>query len=457
MIKIRTTFVFLGIFSVLAASAGAQVESTASAKAAPAPEAPAASAEQAEVVEADKAPQQTPVSAAPADPVRAEWEFLKLKSADKDEDVLALALPQLSDWLYRNPENENADSALLLKANLHLRLGDHRFAVIDLMKHMREYPQSPTAAEAARLFIETLERKVDSKTAPRLAEIAQAPAAGEKADRISVLLERTAEAAGENFYGPLTAEFRDFFNRFPSYEKNDEVRLALADLHLKKEEYLPARLAYEKMIRMGAGSPLLPRAKNSLAGVLADHLKEYDAAIAVYRDIAASYPGTDEAWTAYGRLPRLAEKQRKYDLAVKTYETIIALYPDKPEAFTAYQSEARVFRDELSRPIEAVAALNRLADKYKGDKAIEALFLAADIARKDMKDSVLEIKNYDRIVSQYPSGPQAPKALLAAGEAYEKDGNREKASESYLQIIEKYADDALAKKAQKRFNSLARQ
>ena len=455
--KFKTGFILTGILAVSAAAASAQIESTASAKAPQEAEAPSASAEQAETVEADKAPQQGLVSAAPSDPVRAEWEFLKTKGADKDEDVLALALPQLSDWLFRNPENENADSALLLKAGLHLKLGDHRSAVIDLMKHMREYPQSPSAAEAAKLFIETLERKVDGKTAPRLADIAQAPVTGEKADRLAGLLEKTAEQAGKIFYEPLTAEFRDFFNRFPAYGRNDEVRLALADLHFMKEEYLPARLAYEKMIRMSAGSPLLPRAKYSLAMVLAEHLKEYDAAIAVYREIADSYPGTDEAWAAYGRIPRLAEKQRKYDLAVTIYETIIKLYPDKPEAYAAFQSEARVLRDELSKPAEAIAALNRLADKYKGDKAIEAVFLAADIARKDMKDSALEIKNYDRIVSEYPSGPQAPKALFAAGEAYEKDGNRDKASESYLQIIEKYADDPLAKKAQKRFNSLAGQ
>ncbi len=454
--KLKAAFIVPILLAVSAGSVSAQVESTADAKAQQTVAAPPP-AEQPEVVEADKAPQQSLVPAAPADPVRAEWEFLKVKSADKDSDVLELALPQLSDWLFRNPENEKADSALLLKAGLHLKLGDYRSAVIDLMEHMREYPQSPTSAEAAKLFVETLERKVDGKTAPRLADIAQAPVAGEKADRLAVLLEKTAEQAGENFYAPLTVGFRDFFNRFPLYGKNDEVRLALADLHFKKEEYLSARLAYEKMILMGADSPLLPRAKNSLAGVLADHLKEYDAAIAVYRDIAQAYPGTDEAWTAYGRLPRLAEKQRKYDLAVKVYETIIALYPDKPEAYSAFQSEARVFRDELSRPIEAIAALNRLADKYKGDKAIEALFLAADIARKDLKDPALEIKNYDRIVSEYPSGPQAAKALLAAGEAYEKEGNREKASEYYLQIIEKYADDSLAKKAKKRFNSLAGQ
>ena len=454
--KLKVALIFFVIPALSAAAVSAQVKSAPGAKASQAVSAPAP-AEQAEIVEADKAPQQSLVPAAPSDPVRTEWEFLKAKGADKDDDVLTLTLPQLADWLFRNPENENAGQALLLKAGLHLKLGDYRSAVIDLMRHMREYPQSPSAAEAAKLLTDTLQRKLDSKTAPRLANIAQAPAEGEKADRIAVLLEETADQAGGNFYEPLTAGFRDFFNRFPMYGRNDEIRLSLADLHFRKEEYLSARLAYEKMIRMSAGSPLLPRAKNSFAMVLADHLKEYDAAIAVYRDIAVSYPGTDEAWTAYGRIPRLAEKQRKYDLAVKTYETIIALYPDKPEAYAAYQSEARVLREELSKPAEAITALNRLADKYKGDKAIEAVFLAADIARKDMKDPALEIRNYDRIVSEYPSGPQAPKALFAAGEAYEKEGNREKASAYYLQIIEKYADDPLAKKAQKRFNSLAGQ
>lgn len=416
---------------------------------------PAAPSREPIVIGPSPAPVPAAVSqpAAAAGPVWAEWEFLKVKGADKDEDVQALMLPQLADWLARNPDDEYAGEALLLKAQLHLKLGDYKYALVDLLRHQREFPQSSSAAAAAGLFTETLEKKADKKSLAQLSGIAKIREPGEKADKLAALLEITAERAGEAFYEPLTSEFREFFNRFPLYAKSDELRLALADLHFKKEEYLPAELAYEKMIQLSAGSSLLARAKNSLGQVLSDHLKEYDAAIGVYQDIAASYPGTGEAWTAYGRLPKLAEKQKKYPLAVDTYEKIISLYPDKLEAYGAFQSEARVLREELSKPAEAAAVLNRLADKYNGEKAIEALFLAAEIARKDIKDPALEIKNYDRIVAEYPADPQAPKALFAAAGVYEKT-NLDKTREYYAKVIEKYADNPLAKKAQKRLDAL---
>ena len=45
---------------------------------------------------------------------------------------------------------------------------------------------------------------------------------------------------------------------------------------------------------------------------------------------------------------------------------------------------------------------------------------AAEIARKDMKDLNTEVKMYDRIAADYAGGKEAPKALLAAGQAFDK-------------------------------------
>ncbi len=399
-----------------------------------------------------------PQAAAPLPPVsgvvEAEWDFLKAAGQYKEKDVLELALPQLEDWLARNPENPNSGEAQLLKANLHLKLGDYKSALIDLLKHFQAYPQAASAEGARKLFTDTLAKKADKKTRPALEEASPAPGKTAVDFNISALLEKLSVSAGEAYYDPLTAEFRDFFNRFPNYAKNDSLRLALADLHQKNGEYLSSKLAYEKMIQLHPLSPLLARAKRSLGGVLADNLKEFDKAIEVYQAIAASFPGTDEAWTAYSRLPALAERQKKYDLAVEIYEKIIELYPDREETYNSYKAEARVLRSELNKFPEAVAVLNRLADKYKGERAIAALLLAAEIYRKDMKAGEDEVKMYDRIVAEYETDPQAPKALYAAGEVYDKAKDTEKAREYYQKVMEKYPDDPLSKKAEKRVSAI---
>ncbi|MBI4350930.1 MAG: tetratricopeptide repeat protein [Elusimicrobia bacterium] len=412
------------------------------------------SAAQADETPKPAAPKAVPRGSGPL--AGAEWDFLKAAGQDRNEDVLELALPQLEDWLARNPEHPAAGEAQFLKAALHHKLGDHKSALLGLLKYFQVYPRGSSLEDAKKLFTEILVTKADKKLRPVLEGAAALPEGGAAAANVSALLEKLSAQAGEAYYEPLTAEFRVFFNSYPDHAKSDSLRLALADLHRSKGRHLAARLDYEKLIQLYPSSPLLPGAKLSLGGVLAENLKDYDRAIGVYQDIAASFPGTDEAWTAYGRLPALAEKQKKYGLAAELYEKIIELYPDKSAALNSYKAEARLLREDLKKFPEAVAVLNRLADKYKGEsvKCIDALLLAAEICRKDMKDAECEVKMYDRIAGEYEADPQAPKALYAAGDVYSKAKDGEKAREYYQKVLEKYPDNPLSKKAENRVASI---
>ena len=401
-------------------------------------------------------PAAAPAEAAASAPgiAAVEWDFLKLNGENKDEDVLEALLPQVAAWLRTYPDNEAADEALLLKANLHLKLGDHRAAILDLGKLLQEYPGSKASPAALQLLSITADKKLSKREKALLLEIAKASKGGGQADRLAAFLGEMAARFGQEFYAPLTAEFNDFFERFPGYAGRDALELTLGTLYSQKKEFVQARLAYEKLIHIYPDSALIARAKRLLGDVLAEDLKEYFAAIKVYRDITERFPGTDEAWAAYAQLPRLTERQKQYTLAVEVYENIIKLYPEKPEARSAYKSEARVLREEMSKPAEAIAVLNRLADKYKDESAVEELYLAAEIARKDSKDLETEVKMYDRIAADYAGGKEAPKALLAAGQAFEKIKNTDKAREYYEKIVKDYPEDPLAKKAQKYIDAL---
>ncbi|HAH31145.1 MAG TPA: hypothetical protein DCL44_02405 [Elusimicrobia bacterium] len=396
-----------------------------------------------------------PKVSAPAGIMEVEWKFLKTHGEDKDENVASAVLAQLTDWLKLYSDSEYADEAQLLKARLHLRLGDYKSAIVDLFKHTREYPDSKSSLDARKILNETIEKKMDKKMKAVLGAISRTPETADKAQRLALFLEELSDKAGEALYEPSVEEFREFFSRFPLYSGRDGLQLVLGNLHSKKEEYLPARLAYERLISVYPDSRFLLRTKKLLGDVLANNIKDYNAAIKVYQNITSDFPGTGEAWAAYMQLAKLSERQSQYALAVEVYEKIIALYPEeKAEVYNAFVSEARILREEIKQPKEAVEVLNKLADKFKNGKAIDALYLAAEIARKDMKDLDAEVKMYDRIASDYPS--QAPKVFLAAGEAYEKNKNFDKAKEYYTKITEKYPEDPLAKKAQKYIASLTK-
>jgi len=421
-------------------------------------------------VSAQEAPAAKPVSAgaktsmpvikpsrqagATADTSAAEWNFLKAYGADKDEDVVIAVLPGLVEWLKIYPGSEYAAEALLLKANIHIRLGEYKFAVVDLLKYAQEYPGAESEAAAKKLFADTINKKMDKKVIPALNEAANLSESADKAERLALLLEKVSAKAGVELYEPLMTEFRGFFSRFPSFAGRDALQMALGDLHLKKEEYLRARLAYLELILVCPDSPLIVKAKRALGDVLANNLKDYDGAIFVYQDVSANYPGTDEAWAAYVQLAKLSERQKKYQLAVETHEKIIMLYPQKEAAYDSYNAEARILREEMSKYSEAMTVLGRIADNYKGEKAIEALLLSAKIAKKDLKNLAAEIGVYDRIAAEYAADAQAPKALFAAAEAYENAKDYESAKKYYGMVSDKYPEDSLSNKSKNRINSI---
>jgi TolA-binding protein len=393
---------------------------------------------------------QASAKAIPVNVVEAEWALLSAAAQEKDEDVLEQVLPQVEDWLLRNPAHANAGDAQLLKANLLYKLGDYKAALMGLLRHFYEYPQAASAEGAKSLFQEILDKKADKKQKPGLLQLAASAEGADAAARLYSMLEKAPGTAGALLYEPILAEHRSFLNRFPARAGNDTLLLSAAELHLNMKQYLRSRLAYEKLISLHPESPLIPKAKLFLAVVLADNLKEYDKAITVFQDITVSLPGTEQAKAAYSRLPGLAERQKKYQLAVDFYEEIIARYPDTDEAYNAYKSEARVLREEMDKFTEAVGVLNRLADKYKGEKGVAALLLASEIYRKDLKDTAGEVAMYDRIVAEYEADPQAPKALYAAAEVFDKAKDTDKAKDYYQKILEKYPEDPLSKKAEKR-------
>jgi len=106
-----------------------------------------------------------PVSAKviPPDVMTAEWEFFKANSEDKDDDVAEAVLPQLSQWLKTYPEGKYSDEAILLKAELQLRLGDYRSAVVTLIRHTQEYPDSKLGDAARQQLGITIDKKLSKK------------------------------------------------------------------------------------------------------------------------------------------------------------------------------------------------------------------------------------------------------------------------------------------------------
>ncbi len=391
------------------------------------------------------------------DTARRTWEFLKDAGKDSREEMIDATLLQLSEFLRLNPEWEHADEAQLLKADLHVRRGDYKSAAVDVIKLMYEYPDTGVSLQAKRILSEMAEKKLDKKVKPVLYEAGKGSGAKEKSERLAQMLKKLAAQTGDTLYEPLVAEFNSFFTRFPSYAGMDELNLLLGDLHVKKEKYMAALSYYRKVLALYPESALRPRAQRSIADCYVNNLKNFNDGMNAYQEVIAQYPASDEAAYSYEQMAKVEEQLKHFDLAAEINEKIAAVYPNKDAAIRAFNNEARILRDRLERPDEAIRVYNKLADMFKGSaSAVEALKAAAAVAHRQKKYDT-EVAQYLRIVSDSPTNKEAPEMLYQAAQVTEEDlAKIDPAIELYKQLTEKYPSSKQAQKAKDRIASLSR-
>jgi len=387
----------------------------------------------------------------------AEWAFVKSASEDADAAVQDSASDDLRLFVRRHPDAPQAPEALALLAAVRQKKGDWQSAAAALLRAMHEYPESKGALRAKSSYLELVDKKASRKQRQALNDLAFAPDAADKADRLSALWSRAADTAPDALYEPVAVEIRDFFVRFPDHKDNDKLQAALARLHAANDKPAAAVLAWRKLLALYPESALRPQAQKSVGDLYADALRDPKKAIDAYQDLIANYPQAPEVLGALDSSARLFEdKLRQYDLAVEMDEKIVKLFPKTAGSLKALKAIARLQRERLSKPDESIKTLLRLSAMHGGQDGVDALLLAADVARRDLKDYNREAQLRVQVSADYAAAKEAPQALYDAAGVYEDDAkDGAKALELYHEVANKYPSHKLAKKASDRAAKLS--
>jgi len=385
-----------------------------------------------------------------------EWLFAKSAAEDSDSAVQDASVDDLRLFVRRHPEAAQAPDALFLIASLKTKK-DWQQAATALLRLVYEYHGSAAELRAKSNYLELVGNKASRKQRPLLNDLVNVPDADDKADRLSALWSRVAEKAPDALYEPVSAEIQDFFVRFPDHKDNDKLQAALARLHAANDKPAAAVLAWRKLLALYPASALRPQAQMAIGDLYADALRDPKKAIDAYQQLIASYPEAPEVRSALEGSARLfEEKLRQYDLAVEMDEKIVKLFPKTPASLKAFKAVARLQRDRLSKSDDAVKTLQRLSAAHGGQEGVDALMLAADIARRDLKDYAREAALRAQVAADYPTAKEAVQSLYDAASVYEddaKDGG--KALETYHAVADKYPSSKQAKKAGDRIAKLA--
>jgi TolA-binding protein len=387
----------------------------------------------------------------------AEWAFVKAAAADPDDGVRAAAVDELALFLRRRPDDAHAPDALVLKAGLQAKAGDWKPAAVCLLRAIHGYPDSPAELGAKSAYLELVSRKASRHERDALKSLVEPAATGTRADRLSALWQALAAKAPGALYEPASECLREFLATHADRADADALTAALAAMHAAADKPAAALLEWRRLLALRPRSALRPAAQLAIGDLYAGPLRDPKRAIAAYQSLAEEYPKADEVRPALQATARLfEEKLKQYALAVEVDERIVKLFPKTPASLQALKDEARLQRDKLEKPADAIETLGRLSKLHGGQDGIDALRLAAKIARSDLKDYARQGALLERVAADYPSSPEAPEALYDAGYAYQYDLKDDaKALTAYKAVQQKFPDTRWARKAASRAGKLS--
>ncbi len=388
--------------------------------------------------------------------VEDEWAFVKAAGHDENADVRKAAVPELELFARRRPDAPQAPDALLMAADLRQKSGDWPRAMGDLLRLIAAYPGSSALLNAKSDFLSLVAKHAPRRDQPALSALPESLEGADTVDRLSQVWRRVADRAPDALYEPVVRGIDDLFARDPGRGDTDELLQALARLHAANGEPASALLSWRKLLALCPASMLRPVAQMSIGDLYADALRDPRAAIAAYQELAEKFPRAIQVQSALEKSAALFEnKLHQYDLAVEQLERVVTLFPNTPASLRALQSIARLQRDRLNNPDAAIKTLQRLSKMHGGQDGVKALLLAAEIARRDLKDSGRQAALLHQVADDYPAAQQSPEALYDCAGVWEDAGNTVKAIEVYKEVATKFPSDRYARKASDRVAKLS--
>ncbi len=378
--------------------------------------------------------------------------FMKAYAEKADKETAAAIVSDCSSAM-RLCSGNDCPEILFVKARMQARSGDDRGAIVSLMRGVYEYPDASVTLEAKGELRARID-KMSRKFRPVLDGISGAVSGKDAEGRLVVFLSTMTKMAGDEFFSPLRDEYMDWLARFPSSPNADEVQLRLGDLYSFHEDFQAAVMAYEKVGEVYPASQLRPLSMLRKADVLAVNIRDAKKAVAAYQDLVKAYDSAPEADKAYERLALLAEEEKMYQLAVDVYSKLAVRRAGTPQSCSYLSEKARLLRERVKEPGQAIAVLDEIASACKGDKAIAAYQLASRIAAKDMKDSAKQTAYLKKIADEYATSPAAPQALYEAGRVCEDNKDLDGALEFYRKVVGAYGGDSNAVASQKRIDAI---
>ncbi|MGN6547397.1 MAG: tetratricopeptide repeat protein, partial [Aureliella sp.] len=235
------------------------------------------------------------------------------------------------------------------------------------------------------------------------------------------------------------AVYEKFLKENPDHRLLGKVTLRLADVLLRSDGAAEA----EKLLRQVADSasdPLADYAMLRLGQALAEQDK-FDQAAQVFEAVAAKFPKSEHVRTAKLSAGQMYFRSGRYAEAAELFRSVM----EKHDAQGA--EAAHLLSMTLQRTPQADQAVAMLEETLKwADKTPSALQLRMDLADAlyNLPERIEDARQmYEKIASEFPKDPLAPRALYNAAFAALQTGKLDQARQAAERFLKEYPQDPL--------------
>lgn len=361
------------------------------------------------------------------------------------------------DWFFFTYRDVPVSAeALYLKSRLYSQWREYELQLAALLKIIYEYPGGAFYNKAMDDATDLMRKKLkkDARDNLDLLKPAHGPL---RPDNKASMIEAFIRLGNSKYLEVQLAELDEFLAYYPRHPKSDLMMTFRANNFIRQKNYEAAAHSLRRMVSFYRQSELRPASLYMLGLLYADELKEYEKAVGVFEEIIDSYPASSQAVTSHERAADLYHKKLKLPFkAVVMLEDLVSRYPEEDVAMRAFTYIASIHESQKMYN-KALDAFMRQADMFRmqPDRAVSALFEAARVSEKRLRDNRLAVEMLLEIYTRYPGHKQTPEALYEVAGMYENDlKEMEPAKEYYKRVADEYPSHKLSRTAARRLESI---
>ena len=370
--------------------------------------------------------------------------------------VLKILMEELDRYYFTYRDVPGSEEALYLKSRIYNDDHDYEEQLLCLLKIIYEYPEGAFYKKArsdARALMDKKFKK-DYMDSPELFS------GGRSIDRSmnqASMIEAFVKLGNKRFLDVQNLAYDEFLAYYPRHIKADLVMTFKSNNFIRRKNYEAAAHTLRRQVAFYPDSPLRPENMYLLGLIYSDELREYKKAVKIFAEIIEVHPNSGQAISSHERSAELYNKKLKAnDSAVEMLEDIVEKYPRSEAALRAFTYMAEIqWSDKYYK--SSMTSYMRQSEMFaeQPEHAVTALFEAARVADRGLRDKQLYVDTLVSIYENYPSFHRSAAALYEAAKTYESDMKDMESAKKYYAIIrDDFSEHKRVKSAASRLKSI---